>query len=63
MFYADAYIRNDGKVDLVKITAMNGTDAKAEYKGKEFDSAYDMESKMFFVNGGPVPGHSIRALK
>ena len=50
MFYTDAYIKGEGKVDTVKIITLKGTDAKAEYKGKELGSAYDRQSKMFFVN-------------
>ena len=50
MFYTDAYIRNHGKIDTVKIITLNGTKAKAEYKGQKFNSAYDKQSKMFFVN-------------
>ncbi len=50
MFYADAYIKGEGKVDTVKIVTLKGTDAKAEYNGKKMDSEYDRQSKMFFVD-------------
>ncbi|GEM_PF-6734207 len=50
MFYTDAYIRNDGKIDTVKILTMNGHDAKAEYKGESFVSEYDGKTKMFFLS-------------
>ncbi len=56
MFYTDAYIRNAGKVDTVKIVTLNGTDAKAEYKGENFNSAYDKQSQMFFVNSTYTDG-------
>ena len=50
MFYTDAYIKGEGKVDTVKIVTLNGTDATAEYNDEKCDSAYDKKSKMFFVN-------------
>lgn len=50
MFYTDAYIKGDGRVDTVKIITLDGTDAKAEYKGEKLSSAYDRQSKMFFVD-------------
>ncbi len=50
MFYTDAYIKGEGKIDTVKIVTLNGTDAKAEYNGEKCDSAYDKKSRMFFVN-------------
>lgn len=49
MFYTDAYIKGEGKVDTVKIVTLNGTDAKAEYNGQKMDSEYDRQSRMFFV--------------
>lgn len=50
MFYTDAYIKGEGKVDTVKIVTLDGTNAKAEYNGEKLSSAYDKQSKMFFVN-------------
>ncbi len=49
MFYTDAYVKKDGKIDTVKILELQRTSAKAEYQGKKFDSTYDKQSKMFFV--------------
>lgn len=49
MFYTDAYIRKNSKIDTVKILELDGTNAKAEYKGAKYESAYDKQSKMFFV--------------
>ena len=40
MFYTDAYVKKDGKIDTVKILELQRTSAKAEYQGKKFDSTY-----------------------
>ena len=52
MFYTDAYIKDEGKVDTVKIITLKGTDAKAEYKGEELGDATSVEENKICGYGG-----------
>ena len=50
MFNTDAIMRNEGIEENVKVLELQGTTAKVEHDGHEYEASYDSEAKVFYVN-------------